>query len=440
MNFIRHGETTFRKPESVPIRLLPLVLSLGAYLLGVILRYQFIFVQNRPTDPANIFGDIDWYVYESGRIFETGYVPTLYDTLFPPGESIYIAVMRWLDPSLQALVATQWILSCLVPLILGYTAYRLFGLRNALYVFGLSSLYFPLWEYFGYLFSEGPFLFTMYLAFMLLILSIQAKSTSEATLWGILTGLALGSCATFKSVALFSAALVIIALLYYRLRHKFRIWPTLASAVMGVVIVLTPISIRATRLNEGRFLLIANDASRTFLLGHQGRAGLTWWVDSKRNFHMNFINPSTVQHSYNEIKSYPFGVYDTAQNYAAGWQWIRENPVDAALLSFEHVFDMFAIALPYPGYFRPYSRWVIFFNQVFLALILLPAMLHLCLAWRQISSASPQFRGDIMLAAAAGSIFIIAFLFLGEGRYRICYDGFLIILASRAFLKSAPGA
>ena len=280
----------------------------------------------------------------------------------------------------------------------------------------------------------------MYLSFMLLILSLQAKSTLGGSLWGILTGLALGSSATFKSVALFSAALVMIALLYYRLRHKFRIWPTLASAVMGVVIVLTPISIRATRLNEGRFLLIANDASRTFLLGHQGRAGLTWWVDSKRDFHMNFINPSTVQHSYNEIKSYPFGVYDSAQNYAAGWRWIQENPVDSLLLSFEHVFDMFAIALPYPGYFRSYSRWVVFFNQVFMALILLPAMVHLCSYWRRMYVADKNSLGDTIVAAAGVSIFIIAFLFLGEGRYRICYDGFLIILASRAFLKSAPGA
>jgi hypothetical protein len=413
--------------------ILSTLVALSAYVFGAILRYQFIFVDNRPTDPANIFGDIDWYVFQSVRIFDSSHESSLYDTLFPPGVSIYIAVLRWLDPSLHALVSTQWILACLVPVVLGYTTYLLFGRKNALYVFTFSSLYFPLWEYFGYFFSEGPYLFAMYLAFMLLILSLKAKAMSAACFWGILAGFALGISATFKSVALFSAALVVAALLFCRLKNTFRIWPTFVSALLGVIVILTPVSIRATRLNEGRFLLIANDASRTFLLGHQGRVGLTWWIDSQRDFRMNFINPSTVQHNYHETKTYPFGVYESGPNYAAGWSWIKQNPLEAILLSFEHVFDMFAVALPYPGYFRPYSRWVIFFNQVFIALVLLPTAVHLSRVWRRMSSGSPDYIGDIMATAAASSIFIIAFLFLGEGRYRICYDGFMIMLASRAF-------
>ena len=432
----------FKLPQSHDVRKAPrfcftLLALLGVYGAGLLLRYRFIFEQNRPTDPANIFGDIEWYFFESERIFTTDYVPTLYDTLFPPGTSIYIAVMRWLDPSMHALIVSQWVLASLVPSILGYTALRLFGQRNAIFVFLFSSLYFPLWEYFGYLFSEGPFIVLMSFGFLLMLLSLSAQGMKGAVLWGSASGIAFGAAAICKSVALFSLVLVFAALLFYRLRHRFRLVVTIASLVTGIAIILIPVSIRSTRLNEGRFLLIANDASRTFLLGHQGRVGLTWWVDSARNFHMNFINPSTIQHSYGETKTYPFGVYDNAANYAAGLQWVAENPLEATLLSFEHVFDMFAVALPYPGYYRPYSRWVTFFNQVFLALIFLPAIVHILRSYRGMLHADPQLVGDAMIFAAVVSIFIIAFLFLGEGRYRICYDGFMLLLASRAFFPRA---
>jgi protoporphyrinogen oxidase len=414
---------------------LGLALTVMLYLIGIWLRYQFIFLHNRPTDPANIFGDIEWYVFESLHYFEAGYSPTLYDTLFPPGMAIYIAAMRWFDPSLQALLVSQWLLACLIPLILACIADRLFGSKNALLVWAFASLYFPLWEYFGYLFSEGPFLFSLSSAFLLLLLSLQARSEEAAAAWGICGGLFLGAAAACKSVALFSAGLSFSVLIYYRLRRRFQLRLTAVAALLGLAAVLAPLSIHATRFNEGRFLLIANDASRTFLLGHQGRAGLTWWVDSQRNFHMNFINPSTIQHNYTEVKTYPFGVYESGPNYAAGWQWIRENPLDAVLLSFEHIFDMFAVALPYPGFFRPYARWVSFFNEVFLMFILFPAALHVLRSGRRIVAADPAYAGDAMLTAAVASIFIIAFLFLGEGRYRICYDGFMLLLASRALLR-----
>lgn len=430
---VAHAPST-RRAAPAASTLVPLLAVAVAYVVGAILRYRFIFLTNRPTDPANIFGDVEWYVFESGRIFTTDFTPTLYDTLFPPGASIYIAAMRWLDPSLRLLVTSQWVLACLVPLLLGTIASRVFDRRRALYVTAFASLYFPLWEYFGYLFSEGPFLFTMYLSFLLLTLSLQARTTTGALIYGGACGLALGACAICKSVALFTFALIFSVLGICWLKRRYRLWPSVAAAALGVAVVVAPVSIRATWLNEGRFLLIANDASRTFLLGHQGRAGLTWWEDSERGFRMNFINPSTIQHNYGEEKRYPFGVYDNAANYAAGLKWTWENPLEALLLSVEHVFDMFTVALPYPGYFRPYSRWVIFFGYVFLSLVFLPALMRMAGLRRRLGEEGIELQAELMMTAAVGSIFIIAFLFLGEARYRICYDGFMILLASGAIL------
>lgn len=151
---------------------------------------------------------------------------------------------------------------------------------------------------------------------------------------------------------------------------------------------------------------------------------------------MNFINPSAPQHQYVEERSYRFGPYEAAPNYAAGWKWIRANPVDALLLSFEHVFDCFAFVLPWPGYFRPYVRWTAFFAQFFIAVLLLPAVVHVTRAFRRFAATDPRVLGDAMVAAAAVSVYILAFFFLGEGRYRISYDGFMLLLAARAIFPS----
>lgn len=339
---------------------------------------------------------------------------------------------------MRLLDLAQWFLSCLVPPLLGLISLRLFDRKVAAAVFLVSCLYFPLWEYFGYFISEGPFIFTQLAAFLLLVLSLQSKSGRGALAWGLAGGIALGACAVIKSCALFSAALVFALLIYYRCRHQFRIAHTAVGALIGLSLILTPVSIRATRMNEGRFLLIANDAPRTFLLGHQGRAGLTWWLDGPRNFHMNFSNPSATQHGYGEIKEYHFGPYESKPNYQAAWSWIGNNPLEALLLSIEHVFDMFAIALPWPGYFRPYAGWTIFFNEFFIALILFPALIHLLRVGKKLFQRDPQVAGDGIVAAAALSIYLLAFIFLGEGRYRICFDGFMMMLAARALFPVRP--
>ncbi len=420
------------------------VVCLAVFLTGCVLRYEFICITNRPIDPANIIGDAGWYINEAVHFFDKDYVVSLYNTLFPPGAPFYYAVLRTIDPSMDLLILTQWLLSCLLPPLLALTAFKLFGRENAVYVLLFSSLYFPLWEFFGYFISEGPFIFALYSAFLLLILSLQAKTAKTSIIAGLAGGVMLGGAAACKSVALLTAGLVFTALLALTKGRKHRTASAFFSALVGVALVIAPVSIRATRLNEGRFLLIANDAPRTFLLGHQGRVGLTWWIDKQRNFQINFINPSTSQHNYIEQRTYNFGPYDGSRNYAAGLDWIRNNPLEALLLSIEHVFDMFAIALPWPGYFRDYAEWTIFFNEIFIALILFPALLHLAKISRSILRRDTRYLYDLLTAAAAFSIYLIAFLFLGEGRYRICYDGFMILLASRAFFspksKSAAAA
>ncbi|MCC6953190.1 MAG: hypothetical protein IT290_03645, partial [Deltaproteobacteria bacterium] len=330
------------------------VFSLAAFVIGVVLRYQFICVDNRPSNPDNILGDAAWYVHHAVNTFEPGYQPTMYDTLFPPGAAMFYYVLRTLDGSFRLVDYVMWVLASLVPVILSATAWRLYGARVAWFVLAFASLYFPLWEYFGYLISEGPFIFTLVLTFSLLVLSLEAETLRRSVAWAFFAGIVLGACTVTKSCALVTAAFIALALLWGQRKRKFRVWPTFLAAAVGVVLVIAPVSIRATRLNEGRFLLIANDSPRTFLLGHQGRVGLTWWYDAKRDFRMNFVNPSTLQHGYHEERSYPFGVYETGPNYAAGLTWVKENPLEALLLSIEHVFDMFATALPWPGYFRTY--------------------------------------------------------------------------------------
>jgi len=254
---------------------------------------------------------------------------------------------------------------------------------------------------------------------------------------GFAGGIFLAASAACKSCALVSAAFVLLILLFVSRKNSLRLWPTLSAAAVGAALLLIPVSIRATRLNEGRFVLIANDAPRTFLLGHQGRVGLTWFVDAKRDFRMNYINPSAPQHGYGVEKTYSFGPYDAGPNYAAGWRWTKANPLEALLLSFEHVFDSFALVTAWPGSFRPYLPWTIFFTEMFYVFILGPAFFHIVRSRRAFYRADPEYVGDMILFGALASIYVLAFFFVGEARYRVQYDGFMLLLASRTFFPKS---
>lgn len=404
------------------------------YFAGVALRFGFILRWNRASDQENLWSDPLAYFLSAQRFCDPSYVPNITDTIFPPGGGIFFGLLMKLDPSMEQALRVQFLMACLVPLLLMVIARLLFSARHGWLVLGMASLYFPLWEYHGYFLSEGPFQFLLLLSFLLLLLSLRAQAVLAAAGWGGAAGLTLALASAFKSIALVSGVLAFCMLLLIWRKHRIRLAPTASGVLIGLVLVLTPLSMRASRLNEGKFLLIANEAPRSFLLGHHGRVGGASFTDAKRGYMHEFGCPVAAQRGYTEVLRLNVGVYEPAEIYKAGWDWIKRNPGEAFLQAVEHAFDLFHGTLPWPGVVRPYVTWVIFFSQVFLVLILFPALFGLVRRARESLALQPAVCGDLLVLAPVASVFLVAFLYVGEPRYRIPYDGLFILLAVRAML------
>src|SRR5436309_2541333 len=125
----------------------PILLAYGSFALGAAWRFRHIFYDH----PASryIYNDMLGFVQKARNWLNPAYVPNITDAMHPPGTSIYLALTYGFDPSWQLTLAVQWLLSCLVPLILAATAYELYGQRVMYLTLMMSSLYFPFIKYAG---------------------------------------------------------------------------------------------------------------------------------------------------------------------------------------------------------------------------------------------------------------------------------------------------
>lgn len=415
--------------------------ALLAFFIGCFLRYQFIFTWNRPDAAENIFNDMLAYLNEARALFLPA-SGSILNTVYPPGTGWYAGVLLRLDPSFQTFRCMQFLLACLVPVLLSGIARSLYGPGTAWLILGAASLYFPLWEYFGFILSEGPFLVLLLGFFACLIRGLQSPAPRRARIFGGIAGLLLGASAAFKTVSVVTFFFLFIALIALTIRLKVRILPVLLGTGTTFLILLFLLSARATRLNEGRFLLIANDSPRGFLIGHRGRIGYCNFIDRKRGSNYSFISPTAVQRGYTEHLDLEFGPYEGEKVRAAAYEWIREHPLDTFLLSIEHVFDMFALSTSWPGSTRRYYSWSVLSQEIFLMFFLFPAGCFVAGTFRKLVSLDARHAGDVLVLAAGISIYVVAFLVIGEPRYRIPYDPFMMLLAARTFIwweREPPG-
>ncbi|MCE9556238.1 MAG: phospholipid carrier-dependent glycosyltransferase [Planctomycetes bacterium] len=226
---------------------------------------------------------------------------------------------------------------------------------------------------------------------------------------------------------------------------------------MGLISIVVPLIQRATKLNEGRFCFISTNGAVTTLMGHFGESRLFQFRDPKRP-HLNFDSgyPVAYQKGYHQDVVMPFGAYDAPRCLDAAWKWSKENPLDAVQLSSEHVHDLFYGSVPWPAsYPAPGKPWptvtiagkpieiyhwmcdMTIFMKIFWICILLPAVIFLVVRVPRLFRPQGPGLGDALLALPILGLMIGAFVALGEPRYRIPFDAFLIILAARAYTLGA---
>lgn len=404
----------------------------ACWLGGGLLRLIYVLVLHPPT--RHVYSDMQGYVQRAlNRV--AGGPENIGDSLYPPGTSMLFATLHRLDTSSGLTVIAQWLLSLGTMAGVWVIARALYGNRVAVLALVATTLYLPLFHYAGLFLAENPFTFCLMAAYACLIKAIAASRPIGTAWWAIAAGLMAGLAASLKATILLPVAVTGVVVIVWLIRNRRRGALTLALGVLlGLGLLLLPLAERCTRLAEGHFCLVSTNTGMNALMGHAGEYAEFVWVDPARNSTYSFTSPSAPMRGYTAPVRLAFGAYDVPANVAELHTRIAADPAAAVRWSLRNVADLFVGRDFWPGAVYQQRNWSRAYQWI-AQWLLLP----LALAWliyrapRLIRLRDDSLAEWLLLTPLLG-LMLTAFISLGELRFRIPFDGFLIILAAQALL------
>jgi len=369
------------------------------------------------------------YVGVARKLAIPGYELIRTDVTHPPATSWLIAQFYQLDPTLFGVTVFQVVVASLIPLAVGALGWVAFDQRCAAWAVGISSCYFYHVEFAGFFLSEVYMMLLIPACMACYLLATSATTGFRRWTFAILAGLVFLVAVAFKTVA--GPALAGFFAVHWLLTTGKRKPKTLA--LLGMVLSSAPgfalISRRCTDANGDKFCLQSNKSASDFLLGHYDRVSSIQWTDA------TFGSPAAVQHGYSLVRSVPFSITDKEQNMAAAWDWIFTHKLQASVLSFEHVFDLFAPNAPWPTIWMPEWPVAQAHMYLFIAFLIWPS----CLLLFDIATVngplallrSIEFAIACLLVGVSLGVFIAT----GEPRYRLPFDCAFIVLGVQFYRR-----
>lgn len=410
-----------------------------AYIAGVLWRAYYLFLYH----PAQkfLYSDMGSYVEMAQKYYSPGFRHTIADTVYPPGFPYVLGALFYFDRSGALAITFQFLLSCAIPLLTYLLAKSLYDKRVARIALLITSLYYPFIDYASYFLTENLYIFLL-LASMLALAKTFSYRRDPRKKWilALVAGVLFGAAATVKSVSLAMAGIFVLCIsIDAYLSRRDEDVAAVVAMLAGLSLALAPAAVRCTRLNEGKFCLIGNDWARNFLLGHVPNLNIVRFNDEKRGYFYEFGGPAAFQKGHTEILTLPFGVYENGKIAKYTWDRVRQEPLNALLLSIENIFDLFR-TIPWPSSHTPQRRWANLFQQLYYLSILIPAIFTLVHERRKRSAAPLGFfptSPSAILALPYLALFICVFITVGEPRHRLPLDSLAIILASRFYAERA---
>ena len=307
--------------------------------------------------------------------------------------------------------------------LIAVAAFRLGGARSARAAATIAAIYPPLIWVAGYAYSESIF-WPIGLGLALLMGRaleqkpgiLLSEKYSRLGIWqpAIVFGLFAG-----VSILVRAATLLFVPLSALWLIYKRR-WITLAGMAIGLVVVLTPWTIRNINF-YGHFVLVASDGGVTFWTGNNRLA--TGEGDMAANPHLKFANRELRDRHPHLTEEQMEPIY-----YQESLGWIREHPGDWLWLMARKVFYLVVPIGPSYTLHSPRYYWA----SVLSYGLLLP--LAVIGGWR-LGSRRSRLAGMWILAAAAVATCLV---FFPQERFRIpVIDPALILLASGLWASSS---
>jgi hypothetical protein len=383
------------------------------------------------------------------------------DMTHPPGLPWLVSWAYRLDPSLKWLAWLQLGISLLVPICIATLAGVIFGRTTARLSLLASSFYFPFIDYAGLFLAEIYMMLLIPLVLLLYVLANRARKRVWQIVIAVLAGLGMTAATAFKLVALPAVAgFVALYWLFFddsRIRsdatpdsgrtfsgasRRERLIAFLRSRKTMVLLVfslatlpgMAALSVQCTLVSRGKFCLVSNKGSADFLLGHYGRIRTIRW-ESPDGMVFQFGSPSNTQRNYTEDRTVPFSLTDGPKNSREAWKWIRANPTEALLLSFEHVYDLLGGSFPWPGIWGDHWHEVETSQIAFMYLLFIPSIVLAVEALRARGLRGLLRGPELLVLSPIFGVMLAVFIATGECRYRLPYDCVFIILAMEFYRR-----
>jgi 4-amino-4-deoxy-L-arabinose transferase-like glycosyltransferase len=422
-------------PRLVAFLKSPVFLVALVYVVGVALRLEYTLHFHRPE--AFVESDMHLYVTLARRLAGSSEPLMPWHVTHPLGYPALVAYLTSDGGSLATVTNLQIVVSSLVPLALGLLGAAAFGRATALMAIVIGSIYFPFIEYGALFLSEIHFIFWLALAFAAFFAAIGARRRGASLGFAAAGGVALSIAISMKSVGLLAAvtffAVEAIAILLARRpggpswRARLRPWllrgVVVAVAAAPLLIVLARV---CTGANRGNFCVTGNKVGSDFLLGHYGRiADMAWAPEDGNGF--QFGSPSAFLRHYTHTARVPFPMTDNAANTKEAWRWIFGHPLEAVVLSFDHIYDTFFGAVMWPSFNHKSWPYAHIAQYAFVVLLFIPVLFACRRVATRGARALVTSRTALVLSPVLALTVTVA-IATGEVRYRIPFDIFFIVV------------
>lgn len=405
-------------------------ICLLAFAAGIFWRFYYLFVQH-PIERF-LFSDMKAYADAALRNFAPAYFPSVLDTIHPPGMALVFGFFLHWDPSYLLLKIVQFILSVSTPVFAGLAGFYFYGSFVGWLVLAISSIYFPFIGYSANFLAEGPLIAFYALALCLLGRGLKKEDSPRKFHFFVAAGMAFGLGASFKSIAMHAGVAIGLVLLFWGTKFRETVFRKAGqSLLMGIFLVVLPLSLRCTYLSGGNFCAVANDFSRGLVIVYRDTKGMVRWKTPAAD--VLFGSPVTYQEGFHDTIEVPFSVLNNKKNILYAWNWIGRHPLGAVKKALTQITYLVSPTTPFPfvdSFARNMARFYLWF---FLLFLFVPVLLQGFFSVRR------REMKTILLLAPFLTLLLAVMLCGGEPRYRIAHDLFLILPAcafySRAWEK-----
>jgi F5/8 type C domain-containing protein len=425
---------------------LPSTITWLAYALGVLWRWFHIV---RWHDPRRFtHADLEAYVTLAKRLAQPGYVLTVNDVPSAPGSTWLLEFFLRRDASLLQQVHFNFLICALVPLAIGALGWVTFGKRTAQAAIVIASAYFALIDSGAYFIPDvhlalvGTLTIASYLQAMKLVAEEPStKRTAAFVGLAVLSGILFSLAMALSTVALpVVISFCAVHFLFTRGAKPGRKALVLAAFLVASAPLTVMIAQRCTAANGGHFCRSSNTSEANFLLGHYDRTGGIEWRDPARPGDVVILsNIGSQQHGFRSNKTVGFPITDQDTNSEYAWGWIRQNPTKALVMSLEHVWDCFGGTYAWPALIADQWAGAYAAHFLFLAFVFFPALIVLFDLVRQRGVLGLLRSMEFALVSPVFGVCFAAFATSGQVRYRIPWDGVLIVLCVQFYLRLKAG-